>query len=786
MKTFSFKTYFLGHEDVPEEKRSWINAEQYNAYLSMAPIGTFCMVLAGVVLCAVYWQSSLWPLLFSWAYTSAVLAYVVLREWSKSRQSTRVTSCTDAKARKVTFWSAGVGTVWGLLIALLMMEQGGNSMTMPGSIAVGMLSSGAFLLAMIPLAALIYMAAIVVGFSIGAALIGDSAMLSTIPLMLVYGAMLQRYVGWTYSNFVKQRLDRRQLEESGEVISLLLHDFETHSSDWLWETDKQIQLNRVSLRFAEAVKRPRETLENEPFLQFFEGETSERLAEMLKNRRSFRDHVVSARIGGEIRWWSISARPRLDDEGEFIGFRGVCSDVTQAQAAERKIAYMAHFDTLTGLHNRAHFSAELEKSVERLRLDGKGFALHCIDLDNFKTINDTLGHPAGDALLRTVAERLNQCCGDSDLIGRMGGDEFVVLQKCVDSNSDAELLADFIVDSLLEPVTLEGQRTLVSGSVGSAIAPKDGETAAQLLKHADLALYAAKQAGRGCNRFFEPFMDEDARRRTQMEADLRHALYEDELELHFQPLMEVATGRIKGYESLLRWRRSENDVILPSEFIEIAEDTGLIVPLGEWVIRTAIAEAATWPDEVTVAINLSPTQMTNPSLISTVVSALATHSLDPARVEFEITESVLLEETETNLKTLHTLRNLGAKIALDDFGTGFSSLNYLRAFPFDKIKIDKCFICEIQERKDCRAIISAVMSLAKDLGMRTTAEGIENQEQVDILQAEGCTEMQGFLFSQPIPGRLLPKKGMLTKEGARNISEELAQKGELHLLKRTA
>ncbi len=763
--------FLFGDLSIPEEKRDWVRSEQLHAYIGMAPAAAVGMMVVAVLLSAMNWGNQIWPVLFAWSYATLVISFLIIRVWARiQKDPTVVQRMTLSKSfRRVNINSVVAGSTWGVLIGLMSIETSTINLVLVGGLSIGMICCGAIVLAMMPRTALIYMLSIWVGQTSTFHIVHGADVLWMAPMTLTLIVILQRGVAWYSHSFVTHLLSRRELQNSSEVISLLLHDFETHASDWLWEIDREGRLNRVSLRFAEAMKRPREILEGEYFLPFFEGEYVERLEELLLNDRSFKELVVPIRIAGEQHWWSISARPSLDENGENIGYRGVCSDVTQERAAEAKVAYMAHFDALTGVANRAHFASELEQSVKRLSTGGEPFAIHCIDLDDFKSVNDMLGHPSGDALLKTVAQRLQQCVGEGDLVGRQGGDEFVVLQRNLKDDDEAILMADFICDALLDPVQFNSHRILATGSVGSAIAPKDGDSVATLLKHADLALYTAKKDGRGCSRFFEPSMDEEARKRSRIENELRSALHDNELELHFQPLIEVANGKIKGYESLLRWRKADGQLMMPAEFIEIAEDSGLIIPLGEWVIRSAISEAASWRDNVTVAINLSPIQMTNPSLISTVMNALASSGLDPARVEFEITESVLLEETDANLKTLHALRNMGVKIALDDFGTGFSSLNYLRAFPFDKIKIDKCFVQEMGERADCRAIVQAVLSLAQTLNMRTTAEGVETPEQASFLRDHGCSEFQGFLFSQPIDGRLLPKQD--AKDDDRDVND---------------
>ncbi len=763
--------FLFGDLSIPEEKRDWVRSEQLHAYIGMAPAAAVGMMVVAVLLSAMNWGNQIWPVLFAWSYATLVISFLIIRVWARiQKDPTVIQRMTLSKSfRRVNINSVVAGSTWGVLIGLMSIETSTINLVLVGGLSIGMICCGAIVLAMMPRTALIYMLSIWVGQTSTFHIVHGADVLWMAPMTLTLIVILQRGVAWYSHSFVTHLLSRRELQNSSEVISLLLHDFETHASDWLWEIDREGRLNRVSLRFAEAMKRPREILEGEYFLPFFEGEYVERLEELLLNDRSFKELVVPIRIAGEQHWWSISARPSLDENGENIGYRGVCSDVTQERAAEAKVAYMAHFDALTGVANRAHFASELEQSVKRLSTGGEPFAIHCIDLDDFKSVNDMLGHPSGDALLKTVAQRLQQCVGEGDLVGRQGGDEFVVLQRNLKDDDEAILMADFICDALLDPVQFNSHRILATGSVGSAIAPKDGDSVATLLKHADLALYTAKKDGRGCSRFFEPSMDEEARKRSRIENELRSALHDNELELHFQPLIEVANGKIKGYESLLRWRKADGQLMMPAEFIEIAEDSGLIIPLGEWVIRSAISEAASWRDNVTVAINLSPIQMTNPSLISTVMNALASSGLDPARVEFEITESVLLEETDANLKTLHALRNMGVKIALDDFGTGFSSLNYLRAFPFDKIKIDKCFVQEMGERADCRAIVQAVLSLAQTLNMRTTAEGVETPEQASFLRDHGCSEFQGFLFSQPIDGRLLPKQD--AKDDDRDVND---------------
>lgn len=426
-------------------------------------------------------------------------------------------------------------------------------------------------------------------------------------------------------------------------------------------------------------------------------------------------------------------------------------DVTEKRQAEARIAHMAHHDALTDLPNRLLFHERLDEALSRVRRYGETLAVFYLDLDQFKNINDTLGHPIGDMLLQAVAERLRACLRDTDVVARFGGDEFGVIQMGLDGPAEAGAFAMRLVALLSQPYEINGHHVVIGASVGIALGPSDGEASDQLLKNADLALYRAKADGRGAYRFFEPGMDARVRARRSLELDLRNALSAGEFELYYQPLVSLASAAVTGFEALLRWRHPLRGMVAPAEFIPLAEEIGLIVPLGEWALRQACAEAATWPKALKVAVNLSSVQFKKGNLTHVVLTALASSGLPPARLELEITESILLAESEATLATLHRLRALGVSISMDDFGTGYSSLGYLRTFPFDKIKIDRSFISEVAENADCMAIVRAVTTLGASLGIATTAEGVETSEQLDWLRKEGCTEMQGYLFSRPIP-----------------------------------
>jgi diguanylate cyclase (GGDEF)-like protein/PAS domain S-box-containing protein len=452
------------------------------------------------------------------------------------------------------------------------------------------------------------------------------------------------------------------------------------------------------------------------------------------------------------------------------GYLVAVVDITERQKAEARIAYMAHHDGLTNLANRELYQDRLREALEQSKPDHKRVAVLCVDLDLFKNVNDSFGHPMGDRLLKIVAERLRSEVRGNNLAARLGGDEFAVILASDASPNEVSDYAARLIKVLSASYDIDGIEMVIGASIGIALSPGDGESCEELMRNADMALYRAKSDGGGVHRFFEKEMDRQAQKRRDMELDLRRAFANGEFEVHYQPLVDIAADRISGFESLLRWRHPEKGMISPADFIPVAEDIGLIVALGEWVLREACSEAVRWPADIKVAVNLSPIQFRSRNLVQVVISALAHSGLSPKRLELEITESVFLAETEANLAILHQLRELGVSISMDDFGTGYSSLSYLRSFPFDKIKIDRSFVKDLAQRSDCVAIVRAISGLGRSLNITTTAEGVETMDQLDWLRAEGCNEVQGFLFSAAKPAaeveQLLLKFGRCASQAA--------------------
>jgi diguanylate cyclase (GGDEF)-like protein/PAS domain S-box-containing protein len=459
---------------------------------------------------------------------------------------------------------------------------------------------------------------------------------------------------------------------------------------------------------------------------------------------------------GKARWWDISVSPILGGDGTVARLLALSRDVTEAKqneaevvAGAKRLEYLARHDTLTGLPNRMHFQEGMDAALLALSTM-RTLAVLSIDLDDFKLVNDTLGHLAGDVLLREVAGRLNRCAGKRDLVARLGGDEFALLMPA-ERPEDAATTAQAILAALAIPFEIDGETVSIGASIGIAIAPRDGLTTESLLQYADVALYRVKSDKGRDFRFFEPAMDQALRERREMKRDLSLALGRGELRVVYQPQIDIGSNRLVGFEALLRWESSTHGSVSPMVFIPLAEESGLIDTIGAFVLREGCAEAANWPEALSLAVNLSPAQFRNRAVVRTVADALAETGFKPARLELEITESVLFDESAEALAALEELHRMGIRVALDDFGTGYSSLSYLRRFAFDKIKIDRSFVADLPGAEDSAAIVRAIIGLGRSLKTRVTAEGVESWEQLLMLRAEGCNEAQGYLFSRPLP-----------------------------------
>jgi diguanylate cyclase (GGDEF)-like protein/PAS domain S-box-containing protein len=549
------------------------------------------------------------------------------------------------------------------------------------------------------------------------------------------------------------RQDRRRAQDRAREI---LSDYEQTGQGWFWETDRRGTLVYLSPTIGKVLGRKLTDLVGGPFSDLFEadpaGQESERtLAFHLTARSTFGELALRAATPDEERWWSLSGRPLYDSFGNFVGFRGSGSDLTEKRRSAEHASRLAHYDSLTGLANRLQMSQTLEKILNAPNLEHRACSVFLLDLDRFKQVNDTMGHPAGDSLLTQVASRLERAVGEHGRVGRLGGDEFQVILAGHHRREDLAELTKQIIRDLSEPYSIDGHRVMIGVSIGIALSPEDGVTSEAIIRNADLALYAAKDGGRGRHHFYAADLHSDAEERRRLEQDLRDALTLGGLDLHYQPVVHTVTERITGFEALLRWTHPTLGPLSPAKFIPIAEDAGLIAPIGEWALRKACEDLAKWPEGVRVAVNVSPLQFANPALPAIITNALAAAQVDPARLELEITESVFLNDDEGTDAMFAALKRVGVRLALDDFGTGYSSLGYLKKAPFDKIKIDQSFVrgATITGSRN-GAIIASIVSLAEALGMETTAEGVETLDELDLVRMLGCSHVQGYIYAKAL------------------------------------
>ena len=551
------------------------------------------------------------------------------------------------------------------------------------------------------------------------------------------------------------------LQEKSETVSLLLREFEDSGADWLWQTDTQRCAVHVGPRFAYALEAEASQLEGQPLLKLIAGDDWDdgqytdalhQLADMLKKHEAFSNLIVPVKINGTQRYWELSASPRNSESGNFLGFRGVGSDVTEQRQSEQKISHLARFDTLTGLPNRLHLNEALGKALADADKWRRRCGFFMIDLDRFKAVNDTLGHPVGDKMLAQVAKRLQEVMTENELCGRLGGDEFAIVLNDASDSAYVSALARRIIATISQPYNIDNHTLYIGASVGSAVGPHDGRTVELLMRSADLALYRSKDDGGNSHNNYQHKLHANAEEKRVMEFELRNALEKNQLHVEYQPLVASSSDHtLMGFETLLRWKNPKFGSVSPAKFIPVAEDARLIVPIGDWVLRQACKDAATWPDTTSVAVNISVDQLTSSGFVESVIAALADAQLPASRLELEVTESIFLRDGGLAVKVLDRIRDLGIKLSLDDFGTGYSSLGYLRNVRFDTIKIDRSFVQgAAQNKAESLAIIRAVVAMADSLEVSTTAEGVETEAELAMIQQLGCQKIQGYYFGRPM------------------------------------
>ena len=636
---------------------------------------------------------------------------------------------------------------------------------------------GALALVRAPAAA----AQFVILVSAGWLLLTETAAWLPALLVVLAAANVHRFAWRQAQLFERSAGQAREMEERALTAEAVIKSIEETGNNWLWKVDADRRLTYASPRFALLLEQDIDDLLGGDLISILrcrvrsdEQHSAFRTLEFhVATRLSFEEIVLAVDVNGSERWLSIAGAALSDERGQFIGYSGVGADLTAARKAEDHARQLALFDNLTGLPNRAHFRSILNELLARSLEKDSTCTLMFIDLDRFKVVNDTLGHPVGDELLRQVARRIDNVVKGSGQAGRLGGDEFVVVFPSSPSRSVSGAMASRLIAEVSAPYHIEGSQIQIGASVGLATGPDDGCKSEDLIRHADFALYAAKQEGRGTHRFYDRAMGESAEFRRSLELDLQQALANGELRLLYQPFFDIKKNTLAGFEALLRWRHPSRGDISPEQFISVAEESGLITRLGEWVLRTALAEAAGWPEHIGIAINLSPLQLQDAGFSALMMSALSRSQVKPARVELEITESVFLQETPTTKQNLDHLRRMGLKLALDDFGTGYSSLGYLRKASFSKIKIDRSFVEDIERCSGGNAsIVRAIVALAESLGMSTTAEGAETPEQIEALRSIGCSHVQGFAYGSPMTHS--EACALVAKSGAGEVGSILA------------
>lgn len=714
-------------------------------------------MLVAVAFAGIIFHEAISPLLLGGWALIATLGIVHMHRVQKQQQNDYSRGAPITAMRRDALSSLILGAIWAtpaiIFVPTAGLGYGFEFWVLSATMMVGITA----ITAATPAACFSFITLLCVANAVMAVWLGYP--LSGLGTLAFGGALLALCVS-SARDFIRFKTAETTIVDKSETVSLLLREFEDAGADWLWQIDFARRLTHVSPRFAYALGKEMEEIEGKPLVQLLAGDTWDTgrfpsalhdLAERLNRRESFSNLLLPVQIGSNTHWWELSASPRVDEKGRFMGFRGVASDVTLEQASAAKIDRMARFDSLTGLPNRQQINETLAKALEHSAQWKSRCAFMMIDLDRFKAVNDTLGHPVGDRLLELVANRLRSIMTNNELCGRLGGDEFAVVVRDVPDTSYLDTLANQIITSLSRPYEVDQQTLYIGASVGSATAPRDARTVETMIRSADLALYRSKDKGGNIHYAYEPGLHVQAEERRVIEIALRKALERGEFTLNYQPVVTANEGAIDGFEALIRWTNPDLGSVSPAKFIPIAEDARLIGQIGEWVLRTACHEAMNWPSNIRVAVNVSAEQLADPNFVSAVVSALSHSGLPPRRLELEVTESVFVRDGGGAAQMLDQLLGLGIRLSLDDFGTGYSSLGYLRETRFSTIKVDRSFVQGAAHNKaESLAIIRAVVAMADSLGMSTTAEGAETEAEVEMIRNLGCKKIQGYYFGRPM------------------------------------
>ena len=693
--------------------------------------------------------------LVAWMLTTALYSAAGMPAWRRWRRGQWPRHISTRPIGRATRHAAVLALMWAVPVALVYARIGLEHRPLVVGITVGMICAGGFALFPMPRAAFGYVAILTLGMAAAFWSTGDRSQWLASTLLVGYAGIVLATVVTSSRQLGGRLIAEAESLRQKRVVDMLLDDFQENARDWLWEIDGDGRLCHVSPRLAEVFGQPSASLEGRRLLELLEDpsaataavatEGSAQLARALTAGTAFRDLHVSAEVDGQRRWWALSGKRLFDDSRAAGGWRGVGTDVTRSRQQKADLVRLANVDALTGLANRHQFRSSLDGAA------GRAFTLFYFDLDDFKAVNDLHGHQMGDRVLAEVALRFRSLVRAGDLLARIGGDEFALISWQTIDSDGAAVLASRLLVAFRAPIAVDDVSVWVGTSIGIVHAGPNEMSSLDMTRLADMALYEAKARGRNTYAFFHASLEEEARRRVQLIADLHGAVDRGEFELFFQPLVCAKTSALTGAESLIRWNHPQRGRIGPAEFVPLAEESGHILAIGQWVLREACRTAACWPEHLRVAVNLSALHFASPHLLDDVRAALADGGMAPQRLEVEITESLVMRNMHVARTTLQQVRALGVRVTLDDFGTGYSSLSHLRALPIDTLKVDRAFIADLDGGGESRAIVSAIVGLARAMQLTVTAEGVETEGQMAALTALGIDDAQGYLLARPMP-----------------------------------
>ncbi len=722
-----------------------------------SPLKNIMSLIGGGAAAFIMMEVTAMPIWIGWLVLFTVFqASIIIK--SKAINDRKIGSDKASHVKNLILLSTISGVLWGLPFVLLAIYGTTLSLIYYCAVALILVIISPQVLPLIPAATLLFQLAIATLGALSFTLLGEydiAGFIVGVTALLFISTLRNAHSSILYE------LSSTVLQEKSETVSLLLREFEDSGADWLWQTDTSRCAIHVSPRFAYALGVTPNEANGQPLLKLIAGDAWETgkyptslhdLAERLKRREPFSNLILPVEINGSMKWWELSASARTSDSGAFLGFRGVGSDVTEQRESEQKISKLARYDTLTSLPNRLQLTEALDESLRDADKWRRRCAFFMIDLDRFKAVNDTLGHPVGDRLLAQVSKRLGYLMTDNELCGRLGGDEFAIVIKDATDSAYIDRLAKSIIEAIAKPFEIDQHTIFIGASIGSARGPVDGRTVEMLMRSADLALYRSKDEGGNSHFAYHHQLLANAEQRRTMEIELRKALERNELHVEYQPVVSASSEHtLNGFEALVRWNNAKLGSVSPFKFISVAEDARLIVPIGNWVLRQACRDAVQWPGNTKVAVNISVDQLNSTGFVQSVSDALKDSGLPAWRLELEVTEGIFLRDGGAATQILNQIREMGIKLSLDDFGTGYSSLGYLRNNRFDTIKIDRSFVTgAAQNKAESLAIIRAVVALCESLGLATTAEGVETEHELQMIQQLGCTKIQGYYFGRPM------------------------------------